>query len=231
MWVGCNGLRVLGYVSKAVGSGNQVPKSAQLHPTVYQPPSFGSQTSGGGVYPAHSHQVPGGTEKKRGKENFGQHLLRCGGSLRSWEIRHPVRSLATTGMCLRTNGDSLGPGTAAARWGWKLGQRGATRVLSRQPWHALRCTGPPRRWLHCARPPRRWSHHTQGLAHIGPATPRAGTGFAPAPHHCSRGAPEELWLRAGQPHLTEMLPRVVVRSHSHPGDFLYGPCCSALSGA
>lgn len=188
MWVGCNGLRVLGYVSKAVGSGNQVPKSAQLHPTVYQPPSFGSQTSGGGVYPAHSHQVPGGTEKKRGKENFGQHLLRCGGSLRSWEIRHPVRSLATTGMCLRTNGDSLGPGTAAARWGWKLGQRGATRVLSRQPWHALRCTGPPRRWLHCARPPRRWSHHTQGLAHIGPATPRAGTGFALLPIT----APEEL---------------------------------------
>lgn len=159
--------------------------------------------------------------RKRSKENFGQHLLRCGGSLRSWEIRHPVRSLATTGMCLRTNGDSWGPGTAAARWGWKLGQRGATRVLRRQPWHALRCTGPPRRW----------SHHAQGLAHIGPAMPRAGTGFAPAPHHRSRGAPVELWLWAGQPHLTEMLPRVVVRSHSHPGDFLYGPCCSALSGA
>lgn len=144
--------------------------------------------------------MPGGTEKERRKENLGQHLLRCGGSLRSWEIRHPVRSLATTGMCLRTNGDSLGPGTAAARWGWKLGQHGATRALRRQPWHALRCTGPPRRWSHRARPPWHRSRHAQGLAHTGAAMPRAGTGFAPAPHHRSQGSgvpAEELWLRAG----------------------------------
>lgn len=69
-------------------------------------------------------------EEKR-RQTFRRHLLKCGGSLRSWEIRHPVRSLETTGMCLQTNGENLGPGMAATRWGWKLGHH----AVHGPPWH------------------------------------------------------------------------------------------------
>lgn len=69
---------------------------------------------------------PGMQRKEKGGEEMF-HLLKCGGSLRSWEIRHPVRPLETTGMCLGTNRDSLGLGSAAARWGWKLGHHGMHR--------------------------------------------------------------------------------------------------------
>lgn len=70
---------------------------------------------------------PPGTQRKEKRSEEMLHLLKCGGSLRSWEIRHPVRPLETTGMCLEMNRDSLGLGTAAARWGWKLGHHGMHR--------------------------------------------------------------------------------------------------------